>query len=151
MEVEWLILADAAQVVGNKLYVMGGGWDRLTVNKPFPVDQRCALALALRVDWNETNQRHNFEIEIISEDSVTEQPRSLMKAGGQFELGRPPGISPGQDQRFQVALDMALKIDSPGTKVVVARVGGQEMRRLSFNVIQGPKYPRAEKPPEQGD
>ena len=30
--IEWLILADAAEVVGGKLYLMGGGWDRLTVN-----------------------------------------------------------------------------------------------------------------------
>jgi hypothetical protein len=145
MEVEWLILADAAQVVGNKLYLMGGGWDKLTVNNAFPADQRCALALSLRVDWNETNQKHSFEVEILSEDSLTEQPRSLMKAGGQFEIGRPPGISPGQDQRFQMALDMTLKIDGPGTKTVVARVEGQEMRRLSFNVTQGPNFPRAER------
>jgi hypothetical protein len=145
MEIEWLILADAAQVVGNKLYLMGGGWDKLTVNNAFPVDQRCALALSLKVSWNETNQKHNFEIEIISEDSETEQPRSLMKAGGQFELGRPPGIGPGQDQRFQVALDMNLKIDGPGTKYVVARVEGQEIRRLSFDVNQGPNFPKGTK------
>ena len=146
MEVEWLILADAAQLVGNKLFLMGGGWDKLTVNSPFPVDQRCALALALRVAWNETNQKHSFEIEIMSEDAATEQPRSLMKAGGQFELGRPPGISPGQDQRFQVALDMTLKIDASGTKTVVARIEGQEMKRLSFSVAQGANFPRTPQP-----
>ena len=27
MEIEWLILADSAQIVGNKLYLLGGGWD----------------------------------------------------------------------------------------------------------------------------
>jgi hypothetical protein len=150
MDVEWLILADAAQVVGNKLYLMGGGWDKLTVNSQFPADQRCALALSLRVDWNETNQKHSFEIEIMSEDSATEQPRSLLKAGGQFELGRPPGINPGQEQRFQMALDMNLKIDGPGAKTVIARVEGQEKRRLSFNVIQGQNIPRPEKRPGQG-
>jgi hypothetical protein len=146
MEVEWLILADAAQVVGNKLYLMGGGWDKLTVNNAFPADQRCALALSMKVAWNETNQKHAFEIEILSEDSLTEQPRSLMKAGGQFEIGRPPGISPGQDQRFQVALDMTLKIDAPGTKTVVARIEGQEMKRLSFSVAQGANFPRTPPP-----
>ena len=31
MEVDWLILADSAQVTGGKLYMLGGGWDRLTV------------------------------------------------------------------------------------------------------------------------
>jgi len=31
-----------------------------------------------------------------------------------------------------------LKIDSPGTKVIIARVDGQELRRLYFNVTAGP-------------
>ena len=44
MEIEWLILADAAQVTGNKLYLLGGGWDRLNVNRDFPVNQHCAIA-----------------------------------------------------------------------------------------------------------
>jgi hypothetical protein len=134
MDVEWLILADSAQVIGGKLYLLGGGWDNLTVTKPFPIDQRFAIAAAIKVVWNETNQRHTFEVEIISEDKVTEAPKSLMKAGGQFELGRPPGILPGQEQRFQFALEGALKIENPGTKTIIMRIEGQEMRRLSFYV-----------------
>ena len=138
MEVEWLILADAAQVVGAKLYLLGGGWDRLTVNKEFPVDQRCAIALSIKVPWNETNQKHTFEIEILSEDSQTEQPKSMVKVGGQFEVGRPPGIRQGQEQRFQLAFDTNLRIDSPGTKTIIARVEGQELRRLEFTVMASP-------------
>jgi len=102
--------------------------------------------LSIKIAWNETNHKHRLEIEILSEDSLTEQPKSLMKAGGQFEIGRAPGISPGQDQRFQVALDMTLKIDAPGTKTVVARIEGQEMKRLSFNVAQGTNFPRTPPP-----
>ena len=138
MEIEWLILADAAQVVGAKLYLLGGGWDRLTVNRAFPVDQRCALALSIIVPWNETNQKHSFEVEIISEDTTTEEPKSLVKAGGQFEVGRPPGIRQGQEQRFQLAMDMTLRIETAGTKTVIARIEGQEKRRLEFTVIPGP-------------
>jgi Family of unknown function (DUF6941) len=138
MEIEWLILADAAQVVGGKLYLMGGGWDNLTVNAPFPIDQRFAIALGIKVAWSNTNQRHTFEVEIISEDKETEEPKTLMKAGGQFEMGRPPGIMPGQDQRFQIALDGALKIENPGPKTIIVRIEGQEMRRLSFYVHANP-------------
>lgn len=138
MQIEWLILADSAQVVGNKLYLLGGGWDRLTVNTGFPLDQRCALAMSIRVPWNETNQKHTFEVEVASEDPTSEAPKSLIKAGGQFEVGRPPGIPQGQDQRIQVAVDMNLRIDSEGTKVVVARIEGQEMQRTHFNVVPGP-------------
>ena len=138
MEIEWLILADAAQVVGSKLYLLGGGWDNLTVNQPFPFNQRCGLAMSVSVDWNETNQKHTFELEIVAEDSLTEAPKSMLKAGGQFEIGRPPGISPGQLQHFQVAMDMSLVIEGPGAKTVIARIEDKEMRRLSFNVHQGP-------------
>ncbi|MBF8265716.1 MAG: hypothetical protein HW384_1580 [Dehalococcoidia bacterium] len=141
MEVEWLILADSAEVVGNKLYLLGGGWDRLTVNTGFPIDQRCAIALSVRVPWNETNQKHVFEVEVSGEDTQTEQPKSLVKVGGQFEVGRPPGIPQGQEQRIQLAISMNLRLDSPGTKVIVARIEGQEMRRVHFNVIPGPMMP----------
>lgn len=138
MEVEWLILADAARVVGNKLYLLGGGWDSLIVSSEFPVGLRCAVAFSAKVPWNETNQRHAFELEVASEEPGTETPKNLLKIGGQFEVGRPPGIPLGQDQRVQLAIDMDLKIDAPGTKVVVARIEGQEMRRIHFNVVPGP-------------
>ena len=138
MEVEWLILADSAEVVGNKLYLLGGGWDRLTVNTGFPVDQRIAVALSMKVPWNETNQKHTFEVEIISEHPTTEEPQSVLKVGGQFEVGRPPGIPQGQSQRVQLAINMNLKFEAPGTEIVVARVSGQEMQRTHFNVISGP-------------
>ncbi|HEV8633688.1 MAG TPA: hypothetical protein VG370_05525 [Chloroflexota bacterium] len=88
MEVEWLILADAAQVLGGKLFLLGGGWDVLTVNSAFPLQQRCAVAVALRVPWNETNQRHQVEIEIEDEDGQHE----LFSVGAEVEVGRRPGI-----------------------------------------------------------
>ena len=146
MNVEWFILADSAQVVGGKLYLLGGGWDRLTVNTGFPFDQRCALALSIKVPWNETNQKHSFEVEMISEDKTTEQPKTLMKAGGQFEVGRPPGIRQGQEQRFQLAIEMNLRIETPGTKTAITRVEGQEMSRLDFTVIPGPMISVKPKP-----
>lgn len=138
MQVEWLILADAAQVVGGKLYLLGGGWDQIIVNRAFPIDQRMALALGINVPWNETNQKHNLEVEIVSEDVATEETKSLMKMGGQFEIGRPAGIRQGQEQRFQMAMDMTLKIATAGTKTVIARIEGQEAKRVVFNVVPGP-------------
>jgi len=133
MKVEWLILADGAQVVGGKLYLLGGGWDVLTVNSAFPVTQRCAVAAAFRIPWNETNQRHNVEIEIASDDG-----KSLAKIGGQLEIGRPVGIPPGSEQRAQLAADVPLEFKEPGVFAIVARVEGQEETRTAFRVIAGP-------------
>lgn len=135
MEIEWLILADSAQVIGNKLYLLGGGWDVLTSRRGFPFEQRCAIAAAVKIPWGETNQKHNFEIEMLSEDQNTEEIKSMVKVGGQFEVGRPPGIQLGQDQRIQIAIDIGLKIETPGTKTVVARIDGTESKRINFNVV----------------
>ncbi|MBI4233749.1 MAG: hypothetical protein HY686_04845, partial [Chloroflexi bacterium] len=129
------------------LYLLGGGWDVLTVNSGFPLDQRCAVALAIKVPWNETNRKHTFEVEVSAEDPVTEQPKSLLKAGGQFEVGRPPGIPLGQDQRVQIALEANLRIEAPGAKLIVVRVEGEEMKRTSFNVVAGPLLTQRPKKP----
>lgn len=133
MDVEWIILAEAAEVVNNKLYLIGGGWDSLTLNAPPPVAHSCAVAVAFSVPWNETNQQHNIEIAIEDQDGD-----NLVNVEGRVEVGRPPGIPLGKAQRVQMAIKLALTLESLGTHVVVARVEGQEKRRVDFNVVAGP-------------
>jgi hypothetical protein len=137
VELEWLILADSAQVVGNKLYLLGGGWERVTVNAEFPVTHHCAVAVAVRVPWNETNQRHSLEVEVASEVPGTEEPKSLLKLQGQLEVGRPPGIPLGQDQRVQLAFETNLRLETPGTYFIIARIEGVQMKRTIFTVVPG--------------
>ena len=139
MDVEWLILADAAQVVGNKLFLMGGGWGRIVLNN-LPSQHALSIALAIKVPWNETNEKHAFEIEFVSEDGET-----IQKLGGTFEAGRPPGIPAGQEQRIQTAVNAIMNFAKPGTIAVVARIDGEERRRVAFNVVSGTPVP-GEKP-----
>ena len=136
MDVEWIILADAAEVINNKLYLIGGGWDSLTINSSLPVAHPCAVVVAFTVPWNETNQQHNIEIAIDDQDGT-----NLVKVEGQVEVGRPPGIPLGKAQRVQMAMKLALPLQKLGTHVIIARVEGQEARRLDFNVVAGPNLP----------
>ena len=133
MKVEWLILADAAQIVGGKLYLMGGGWDNLIVNTRFPFDQRLAVAASFQIDWNETNEPHNVAVEITTADGQT-----LAAFGGKVEAGRPPGIPIGQAQRAQLAAEVTLPIAGPGTYEITVRVPGQDPTQIHFNVVAGP-------------
>ncbi|MEX0749579.1 MAG: hypothetical protein WD359_02120 [Dehalococcoidia bacterium] len=144
MRTEWLILADHADIVGNKLYLNGGGWDVLSVLNAFPSQRMVGIAAAFRVEWNETNQRHNVEIEVLSADGA-----SLAKVGGQFEVGRPPGLPPGQAQRAQLALNVGLNVPAPGVYEIVSRIEGQEDSRTAFNVVSGPALPQFNQPPQQ--
>jgi hypothetical protein len=132
VKVEWLIIGDYAEIVGGKLYLMGGGWDVLTVNTGFPLTRPLGLAAAFSVPWNETNERRSIEIDIQTEDGQT-----VGKMSGKFEVGRPAGIKQGQDQRFQLAATLPLNLPAPATYVIAARIDGQEGGRVSFNVVAG--------------
>jgi hypothetical protein len=132
---EWLILADAAHVVGNKLYLVGGGWDVLSVNAEFPVDQILGIAASFAVSWNETNQAHLAEITIVDEDGNAE----LAKIAHQFEVGRPPGIPAGTTQRTQVAGMMVLRIGHAGNYTIRCHIDGvPQQNRALFRVVAGP-------------
>jgi len=137
VEVEWLMLADHAEVINNKLYAMGGGWDVLTVNSPLPVQQACGIAVSFIVDWNDdTNRQHDVAVDVRTEDGQT-----IWSMGGRIEVGRPPGIRPGQDQHVQIATNVGLPIPAMGTYVLVARIGTVDQPRTrAFNVVPGPMF-----------
>lgn len=140
-QIEWLVLADSAQVVNNKLYLLGGGWDVVSVGGSPPWDHRMTITAAIRVPWSRTNERHSFSLEMTTEDG-----KAIGQVGGEFEVGRPAGIVPGQPQRLQVALDAGLKFDQVGGYVVVAKIDGQEDRRVFFSV-RASGAPRMQQPP----
>jgi hypothetical protein len=142
VEVEWIILADAAEVVNNKLYLIGGGWETLTINSQLPPSYPCAVAIAFSVPWNETNQQHNIEIEIQDQDGG-----ELVKVEGQVEVDRPPGIPLGNAQRVQMAIKVGLPLRRLGTYAIIARIEGQELRRVTFNVVAGPNFARPQARP----
>ncbi len=137
MEVEWLMLADRAEVINNKLYVMGGGWDVLTVNTPLPFNQACGIAVSFIVDWNDdTNRPHEVGVDVRTEDGQT-----VWSMGGRIEVGRPAGIRPGQDQHIQIAANVGLMIPALGTYVLVAQIDTVEQPRTrAFNVVPGPTF-----------
>ena len=131
--VEWLILADAGQVVGQKLYLLGGGWNRLTVNA-LPRNQAIAIAVSFEIPWTETNKKHNCEIEFLDGDGT----RLGESVQGQFEVGRPPGMPEGQGQRFQLMVNAVVEFTKLGTYEVVARVHGEAERHFPFHVVGTP-------------
>jgi hypothetical protein len=140
MKLDWLILADAAQTVGGKLYLLGGGWDSLIVNT-LPAQQVVAIAVGIEVKWTETNEQHKVELHMEDQDG-----NQLMKIEGAFEVGRPPGIAPGQSQRFQLAVPTPITFNQLGTYVVKVLFPDEKTRELteqsrtSFRVVPSPMF-----------
>ncbi|MEZ4522775.1 MAG: hypothetical protein R3A46_14180 [Thermomicrobiales bacterium] len=132
MHVEWMIMADSAEVVNGKLYLMGGGWDRLVVNQPFPNQQLISIAVSFSVGWDETNIRQPMEIRI--EDTEGKQ---LARVNGEIEAGRPRGITPGQAQRVQLAFKLPLRFEKPDSFTVTAYINEEIAGRTNFFIAAG--------------
>ena len=134
MAIEWLILADAAEVNGGKLYLLGGGFDRINIASPLPQRRRMALAVSISVPWASTNERHRLTLDFTDEDGNRQA-----NVEGEFEVGRPPGAKAGQMQRIQLALQADLEIKKFGANVVVGSIDGVESRRVHYNVQPTPQ------------
>ena len=132
MEIDFVILADSAQAVGGKLYMLGGGWDVLTIRQ-FPAQHPFAVAIGVSVPWTETNQRRSLTIDITDEDG-----QEAAKMTGQLEVGRPVGLPAGQPQRVLIALHSVLRIERPGGYVVIANLEDEVTKRVPFRVIASP-------------
>ena len=58
-----MLLADSAQAVGGKLYILGGGW---SITGPMPSPS--AIALKIEVPWDLAARRHNILLELVDAD-----------------------------------------------------------------------------------
>jgi hypothetical protein len=101
-----MLLADAAQEVHGKLYVLGGGWSVTGPDVP-PM----ALAVKLDVPWSDANAAHEFEIRLVDADGravrmVGEGDGPEVQIGGNFEVGRPPDLEEGSDIDFAFTINV---------------------------------------------
>jgi len=138
MRLDFLVLADRAEAVNGKLYMVGGGFDRVSV-PVFPANANFDVALGAMVDYNETNEPHSFELRLENVDNEV----VLGPIGGQVEVGRPPGMKPGQSQRVMLVIRGPFPIPAPGEYSWVAVLDGsqQEPTRFWLDKVELPAVP----------
>ncbi len=100
-----MILADYAVVSDGKLTIVGGGWSQTG-----PEPSAFGIGLLIQVPWDQANTRHNFTVELLDADGAevvleTEEDEQSVAFGGEFEVGRPPGLKPGTPLDFPVAVN----------------------------------------------
>jgi hypothetical protein len=141
-----MLLADSAQAVGGKLYILGGGWS-IIGPEPTPM----AIALKIEVPWHDTNRQHTLRITLLDEDGhhvqvptpTGDQPFVIESA---FEVGRPPGLLPGTPIDFPIALNIGpLPLPSNRRYVWRCEINGEtnEYWQVSFAT-------RPSQPPQPG-
>jgi hypothetical protein len=139
-----LLLCDHAEAVNGKLYINGGGWSILyAANRPATL----FLAVVITVDWGETNRQHALTAELVTIDGepvmAIAPPGELtgpIKAVGNLEVGRPPGVKPGTPLPAPMALGFANLVLEPGH--YLWRVTVDEKRaEKTFQVVDPPQLP----------
>jgi hypothetical protein len=130
LQVDFLMLADFAEAVNGKLYVMGGAWDRMGV-RDASQPMRFGVAVGVLVPWSATNQNHTLRLTFEDMDG-TEQGVLVEST---FVTGRPPELRPGSNQRVLLAVNTMMPPPAPAEYALVASINGDERRRVIFTVV----------------
>src|SRR2546425_276377 len=102
MEIDFLIVADAVEAVNGKLYMLGGGWNQVTLSQ-FPAPVRIGIALGLLVPLSDMSEKHQLQVTIFD-------PNNRLVAQMQAEIGtRPPTRPAAVPSRFAIALNMGFQ------------------------------------------
>ncbi len=139
-EVDFIMVADRAEGINGKLYMMGGGWDRLSLID-FAHEVEVSLAIGLLIPWNDTNEQHSFTLVLESDDGgniATIGPVA-------FQSGRPANAIPGQSFRSILAIQAPFRFAKPGAyRFAVALDNGNSRHVVIYaqqaNILQ-PKPP----------
>ncbi len=109
-----MLLADSAQAVDGKLYILGGGW---SMCGPGPTPM--GLAIKIEVPWDRTNMQHSARIELLDADGEVVTPPGAdepVVIEAEFEVGRPPGLKPGTPIDLPLAVNVAPLPLEPGQR-----------------------------------
>jgi hypothetical protein len=130
-EIEYLLLADHVDASSGKLNALGAGWTDLSrvVGTSGPPVSHFGIGVSVLIPWTETNRRHHLVVRIEHEDG---EPL-LGSIEADLEVGRPPGLPHGADQRAVLAMNADIQFPRAGGHRVVADLGDQ-MRSASFRV-----------------
>jgi Family of unknown function (DUF6941) len=132
--IDCFLIADSAQVADGKLFVLGGGWERLTV-QTVPVSRNIDIATRVIVSWTETNRPLAFELQLVTEDG-----EALLNppATPSVTVGRPVHLREGSDQAVPLVLKVTgVSLKQAGRYAFILTYGGEEVARTAFEVILG--------------
>ena len=146
------MLADSVQTAEGKLQVQGGGWNIIWTQVTPARHPRIGVAAVIRVPWTATNTSHRFELRLEDQDGTllpigTAPPGAqtedgkIRKVGGEFTVGRPPGLQPGDEQLVPLAINIdGLEFERADAYMFVLSIDGTDVEHLRFRVQKAQSY-----------
>lgn len=130
--VDVALLADAVQASRGKLFVLGGGWDVLTVRSLPARHPSMGIGIRIRVPWGWPGASVRLDVELQNEDGKAALPGSL---SAEVPVRRPDHLPEGQDVTLVRALTFTnVVFREEGAYSYVVSIDGTVKERLRFLV-----------------
>ena len=128
------VLADHAEAVNGKLYLLGGAFNRLYAGGPPPVvHPHLSVAAVLMVPWPATGTSHTVALTLEDADGQQLLPSGALEAG--FEVSRPIGMKDGDESLVPFVFDInGLELARFGDYVFRLHVNGTPIANARFRL-----------------
>lgn len=133
MKLTSAMLADSAQVQAGKLFVLGGGFDTISVRALPATHRSLSLAMVAEVEPDERQRDLELAISLVDEDGA----ELGVKASGKLRVGTPPNLPPGASSVVPIVSPFH-NITFPEAKgyAFVVSLNGEELARVRFRLVQ---------------
>jgi hypothetical protein len=131
-EIEFVILAERVEILHGKLYMMGGGYDRLVLDRP-PQTLPITFAVGLLVPAEASGREHNLPFAIMDKAGGTVAASDQI--GLSFE--RPPTLGKGERQRVMLApLGGPVTFPTYGKFTLHVALNGAVQKTVALTVLE---------------
>jgi uncharacterized protein DUF6941 len=130
-----MVLADAVQSAEDKLWILGAGWSQIQANTPAPQ----GLGIIVHVPYDMTSRAIKIDVRLLTDDGEQvkdDDSQNPIGAGAEFEVGRPPGMKPGERLNLPLALRFNGLAHDPGAYVWECKIDGERVGTWPFRAIE---------------
>ena len=127
------MLADSAQVQNGKLFILGGGFDTISVRSLPAVHRSLTLAMVAEVEPDERQRDLELLITLIDEDGA---PVGV-EAKGRLRVGAPPNLPPGSSSIVPIVSPFHnITFSEAKGYTFVVSLEDRELARIRFRVVE---------------
>jgi len=137
MELDFALLADAADVAMGKLYVLGGAFDTIHVQKVPATHPVLAVVLRLLLSPNDLDRRHQLQVLLLNADG-----KQLASANGELSVPKSPNSPPGWKQAVLLPLRFInLPFQEAGHYSIEILMNDHLAKAIPLRVVVAPQQP----------
>lgn len=132
--IDYLIVANYAEVVNGMLYLMGGNFSdviRPVMEPDSTVINSFCAAISISIPWDSPNQLHSLTIRLENRDDT----KVISEVKATFSVSKPPNMTQDIEQHAVGVIRFNAIFPSPGNYEVIAVVdNGGDARSWKFRV-----------------